>query len=109
MKRIFLKPLLGCASALSLGGVAQAQNQVYPASEAAQGTYPAPAVVSQQPIVVQQAPVIVAPPPTVSVPPTVVYVAPTYPSPGVGFVWEYHPRYGWGWHHLEHGWHRGWR
>ena len=38
-----------------------------------------------------------------------VYVAPTYESPGVGWVWEYHPVYGWGWHHPVHGWHRGWR
>jgi hypothetical protein len=36
-------------------------------------------------------------------------VAPTYVSPGVGFVWAYHPRYGWGWHHPQYGWHRGWR
>lgn len=42
-------------------------------------------------------------------PPRVVYVAPTYPSPGPGWVWMAHPAYGWGWHHPEHGWHRGWR
>ncbi len=39
----------------------------------------------------------------------VVYVAPTYASPGAGWAWQYHPRYGWGWHHPEHGWHRGWQ
>ncbi len=39
----------------------------------------------------------------------VVYVAPTYPMPAPGYVWEYHARYGWGWHHPEYGWHRGWR
>jgi hypothetical protein len=44
-----------------------------------------------------------------AVPPGVAYVAPTYPMPAVGFVWEYHPRYGWGWHHPVYGWHRGWR
>lgn len=38
----------------------------------------------------------------------VVYVAPTYVSPGPGYVWEYHARYGWGWHHPQRGWHRGW-
>ena len=38
-----------------------------------------------------------------------VYIAPTYESPGVGWVWEYHPHYGWGWHHPQLGWHRGWR
>jgi hypothetical protein len=39
----------------------------------------------------------------------VVYVAPTYASPGPGYVWSYHARFGWGWHHPQHGWHRGWR
>ena len=42
-------------------------------------------------------------------PPGVVYVAPTYAIPGPGFVWAYHARFGWGWHHPELGWHRGWR
>ena len=42
-------------------------------------------------------------------PPGVVYVGPTYASPGVGWVWAYHPQYGWGWHHPQYGWHRGWR
>lgn len=37
-----------------------------------------------------------------------VYVAPAYPTPGVGWVWEYHPNFGWGWHHPEYGWHKGW-
>jgi len=55
------------------------------------------------PVAVQPAPVVMAPPPGV------VYVAPTYPAPAVGFVWAYHPRFGWGWRHPEHGWHRGWR
>jgi hypothetical protein len=41
-------------------------------------------------------------------PPGVAYVSPTYESPGVGWAWEYHPRYGWGWHHPQYGWHRGW-
>jgi len=42
-------------------------------------------------------------------PPGVVYVAPVYASPGPGYVWAYHGRYGWGWHHPQYGWHRGWR
>ncbi len=37
------------------------------------------------------------------------YVAPTYASPGVGWAWQLHPTYGWGWRHPDHGWHRGWR
>jgi hypothetical protein len=41
--------------------------------------------------------------------PATVYVEPTYPSPGVGYVWEVHPHYGWGWRHPAHGWHKGWR
>ena len=41
--------------------------------------------------------------------PVGVYVAPTYASPGVGWAWAYHPQYGWGWRHPDHGWHRGWR
>jgi len=52
---------------------------------------------------------IVAPPrPAYAAPPGVVYVAPTYASPGIGYAWEYHPHYGWGWHHPQYGWHRGW-
>jgi hypothetical protein len=39
----------------------------------------------------------------------VVYVEPGYASPGPGYAWEYHPRYGWGWHHPQQGWHRGWQ
>ncbi|MGZ5203435.1 MAG: hypothetical protein ACXWIZ_00850 [Caldimonas sp.] len=42
-------------------------------------------------------------------PPGVVYIEPSYASPGPGYVWEYHARYGWGWHHPQHGWHRGWQ
>lgn len=42
-------------------------------------------------------------------PPGVVYVAPTYVSPGPGWAWQYHGSYGWGWHHPQNGWHRGWR
>ncbi|MCP5267201.1 MAG: hypothetical protein H6934_13880 [Burkholderiaceae bacterium] len=45
----------------------------------------------------------------VIVPPGVVYVAPGYPAPGVGWIWSYHGRRGWGWHHRQRGWHRGWR
>jgi hypothetical protein len=39
----------------------------------------------------------------------VVYVEPNYASPGPGYAWEYHPRFGWGWHHPQQGWHRGWQ
>jgi len=38
-----------------------------------------------------------------------VVVAPAYASPGPGWVWVQHPRYGWGWRHADHGWHHGWR
>lgn len=61
------------------------------------------APVPARPVVVNPGPVYVAPAPTP------VYVAPAYASPGVGWVWIQHPRYGWGWHHPDHGWHRGWR
>lgn len=39
----------------------------------------------------------------------VVYVAPAYPMPAAGYLWRYHPGYGWGWYHPQYGWHRGWR
>lgn len=54
---------------------------------------------------------VVAPvrPAYVAAPVAPVYVEPTYASPGVGWVWEYHARYGWGWRHPQYGWHRGWR
>jgi hypothetical protein len=38
-----------------------------------------------------------------------VYVEPAYASPGPGWAWEAHPSYGYGWHHPDRGWHRGWR
>ncbi|MFM7026339.1 MAG: hypothetical protein ACKOWC_09835 [Limnohabitans sp.] len=66
-------------------------------------------VMAPAPMVMQPAPVMVAPPPAVMLPPGVVYIAPGYPAPSVGFVWEYHARYGWGWRHPQRGWHRGWR
>ncbi|WP_163965984.1 hypothetical protein [Noviherbaspirillum galbum] len=47
--------------------------------------------------------------PAYATPPGVVYVAPTYQAPAVGYVWAYHPHYGWGWRHPSYGWHRGWR
>jgi hypothetical protein len=81
----------------------------------AQAPMPGPVVVGQPQVVMQPAPVMVQPTPMVVqpapvvVPPGVVYMAPAYPAPAVGFVWAYHPRYGWGWRHPEHGWHRGWR
>ncbi len=52
---------------------------------------------------------IVAPAPVAVAPPGVVYVAPTYAVPAPGYVWGYHARYGWGYRHPRHGWHRGWR
>ena len=42
-------------------------------------------------------------------PPDVAYLAPTYAVPGPGYLWAYHPHYGWGWRHPQQGWHRGWR
>jgi hypothetical protein len=41
--------------------------------------------------------------------PGVVYVAPSYAIPGPGYAWQHHGRFGWGWRHPGHGWHRGWR
>ncbi len=38
-----------------------------------------------------------------------VYVEPGYASPGPGWMWQSHPRYGYGWRHPHRGWHRGWR
>jgi hypothetical protein len=63
--------------------------------------------------------VMVMPPPVVVAPvpqpvyvqpgyPPPVYVAPMYPSPGIGWIWSVHPRQGWGWHHPQQGWHKGW-
>ncbi len=43
------------------------------------------------------------------IPAGVTYVAPTYVRPGPGYLWSYHVDYGWGWHHPNRGWHRGWR
>jgi hypothetical protein len=47
--------------------------------------------------------------PVYATPPGVVYVAPTYAIPGPGYAWQFHSRFGWGWHHANLGWHRGWR
>jgi long-subunit fatty acid transport protein len=41
--------------------------------------------------------------------PGAVYVAPTYALPAPGYAWQHHGRFGWGWRHPSHGWHRGWR
>lgn len=49
------------------------------------------------------------PGPGYGAPAGVVYVAPTYAVPGVGYAWQYHAQYGWGWRHPSYGWHRGWR
>ena len=54
------------------------------------------------PVTVQQ--------PTVVQPPTgVVYVDPIYPIPAQGYIWEFHPYFGWGWHHPYQGWYRPYR
>ena len=53
------------------------------------------------PLEPRPAPMVVQPGP--------VYVAPTYVSPGMGWLWEFHSHYGWGWHHPQYGWHQGWR
>ncbi|PSJ17634.1 hypothetical protein C7H79_06940 [Nitrosomonas supralitoralis] len=47
--------------------------------------------------------------PVIPVPAGVAYVTPTYAIPGPGYVWGYHARFGWGWHHPQFGWHRAWR
>jgi hypothetical protein len=47
-------------------------------------------------------------PPIYVAPPGVAYVAPNYAVPGPGYVWAYHPRWGWGWNHPAWGWHAGW-
>ena len=36
-------------------------------------------------------------------------VRPTYAIPGPGYLWRFHPNYGWGWYHPRFGWHLGWR
>ena len=38
-----------------------------------------------------------------------VVVKPDYGAPGPDWKWSFHGRYGWGWRHHRHGWHRGWR
>ena len=47
--------------------------------------------------------------PVYQAPAGVVYVAPSYAIPAPGYIWMFHPGYGWGWHHPQYGWHRGWR
>ncbi len=42
-------------------------------------------------------------------PPNTVYVQPTYAAPAIGFVWAFHPQFGYGYYHPHHGWARGWR
>jgi len=75
--------------------------QVFSGSPSNKGPTMAEQIVAPpSPIVVQSQPVVV--------PAGVVYIAPSYAAPGAGWVWAYNPRYGWGWHHNERGWHRGW-
>jgi hypothetical protein len=97
---------------LSIGAFAQynvqtPQNNGQQFSPAPSPSYSVP-LNPPQTTAIQQAPAVVVPQ-GVFVPPGVVYVAPVYPAPAIGYVWEYHPRFGWGWHHPERGWHRGWR
>ena len=114
MFRIQCRYLVLIATVFSASLTANAQIQTY-SQPVTSGDSPPVQTYQQQPIqqppiVVQQAPTITtAPQTTVVLPPNAVYVAPAYPSPGVGFVWEYHPSYGWGWHHPSRGWHKGWR
>ncbi|MDI9333053.1 MAG: hypothetical protein QM533_01625 [Cytophagales bacterium] len=42
-------------------------------------------------------------------PPGTIYVQPAYAAPAIGFVWAFHPRFGWGYVHHQRGWARGWR
>jgi hypothetical protein len=72
------------------------------AAAALSGCIVAPVAPRHHAVVVEPAPVYVAPP-------GVVYVAPLYAAPGPGWIWQYHANYGWGWHHPQYGWHRGWR
>jgi len=61
-------------------------------------------------VVAPARPVYVASPGVAYVaPPGVAYIAPTYAIPGPGYVWAYHAHYGWGWHHPQYGWHKGWK
>ena len=102
--------------AISVFSAFSAQAQNYSANSVSQPipvappytAYPTQSIAAPQPIATQPTQIAVAPQEVV-VPPGVVYVAPPYPAPAVGFVWAYHPRFGWGWRHSVHGWHRGWR
>ena len=66
-----------------------------------------PAPLRAEPIVTPPAQVLVPQVPLI-LPSGVDYVAPTYNAPGANWAWAYHPRFGWGWHHPERGWHRRW-
>ena len=71
-----------------------------------------PALVSATVVAIALGGCVVAPAPVQPMyvaPAGVAYVAPTYAIPGPGYVWAYHAHYGWGWHHPQYGWHRGWR
>jgi hypothetical protein len=45
----------------------------------------------------------------VAPPPATVYVQPAYAPPAIGFVWAFHPHFGYGYYHPQRGWARGWR
>jgi hypothetical protein len=53
--------------------------------------------------------IVVPAQPMYQAPAGVAYVAPGYAIPGPGYVWAYNLNFGWGWHHPQYGWHRGWR
>lgn len=38
-----------------------------------------------------------------------VVIRPTSPIPGPGYIWRFHPAWGWGWYHPRFGWYRDWR
>lgn len=77
-------------------------------------------VLTRAPIVVIQAPQMIATPQPIqssaSIEPSnmiagavnqhPVYVAPAYPSPGEGWLWQYDPKFDWGWYHPKLGWYR---
>jgi hypothetical protein len=101
--------LVCCGVLLLLATQCGAQQTYQPVPAGAPGNPIPTPMATPAPVVVQPGQPVVVPPPGVVVPNGVVYVAPTYPAPAVGFIWSYHPVYGWGWFHPHRGWHRGWR
>ena len=75
-------------------------NSIALSSGATQAGQPITAPTAPTPVALQPAPIVV--------PPGAAYENPTYPSPGEGWSWAYNFRKGWGWHHPEKGWQKGW-